>query len=168
MSNRIHRQLPGLHQPDRPEHEPYEMNYVVYVKNALPASDPQKCFEFTHHELAKDPKLRNNDKFVKLTFQSSIEYTCHGFVGYFEATLYNEHKISTVPATFTPGMFSWFPIYFPLRNPMLIPAYHDLTLLMWRLSDERSVWYEWSAATETSGPTPIHNSGGRSFPIGLH
>eukprot|EP00959_Pyramimonas_sp_CCMP1952_P335445 7023545-Pyramimonas_sp.AAC.1 len=48
--------------------------------------------------------------------------TCHGFVGYFDSKLYGDVHISTYPPTATPGMFSWFPIYFPLKTPIHVPA----------------------------------------------
>ena len=39
----------------------------------------------------------------------------HGFAGYFEAVLYKEVKLSIRPETHSPGMFSWFPILFPVK-----------------------------------------------------
>ena len=46
---------------------------------------------------------------------------CHGFAGYFDAQLYEEVHLSIHPPTPTPNMFSWFPIYFPLRTPFYVP-----------------------------------------------
>ena len=46
---------------------------------------------------------------------------CHGFAGYFDAKLYNDVHLSIHPPTHTPNMFSWFPIYFPLREPFYVP-----------------------------------------------
>ena len=39
----------------------------------------------------------------------------HGFAGYFTAELYQDVFYSTEPAKHTPGMQSWFPLYFPIR-----------------------------------------------------
>lgn len=39
----------------------------------------------------------------------------HGFAGYFESQLYKDVMISIHPETHSPGMFSWFPIYFPIK-----------------------------------------------------
>lgn len=41
--------------------------------------------------------------------------TMHGFAGYFDSMLFDDVHISINPKTHTPGMFSWFPLYFPLR-----------------------------------------------------
>jgi protein arginine N-methyltransferase 5 len=46
---------------------------------------------------------------------------CHGFAGYFDAQLYEEVHLSIHPPTHTSNMFSWFPIYFPLRTPFYVP-----------------------------------------------
>ena len=45
-----------------------------------------------------------------------------GFAGYFDATLYGDVHLSIYPPTHTPGMFSWFPIFFPLVQPAHCPA----------------------------------------------
>ena len=45
---------------------------------------------------------------------------CHGFAGYFDATLYRDVHLSIHPDTHTTNMFSWFPIYFPLRAPLAL------------------------------------------------
>ncbi len=49
----------------------------------------------------------------------------HGFAGYFDATLYGDVHLSIYPPTHTPNMFSWFPIYFPLRQPVHVPAVRE-------------------------------------------
>jgi hypothetical protein len=41
--------------------------------------------------------------------------TLTGFAGYFDSQLYGNVYLSIYPPTHSPGMFSWFPIYFPLR-----------------------------------------------------
>ena len=46
---------------------------------------------------------------------------CHGFGGYFEAELYPGVMLSIHPDTHTPNMASWFPIYFPVREPFYVP-----------------------------------------------
>lgn len=39
----------------------------------------------------------------------------HGFSGFFDTVLYKDVKLSIVPETFSVGMFSWFPIFFPFQ-----------------------------------------------------
>jgi protein arginine N-methyltransferase 5 len=50
-----------------------------------------------------------------------LRAVCHGFAGYFDAQLYKDVHLSIHPPTHTPNMFSWFPIYFPLRTPFYVP-----------------------------------------------
>ena len=51
---------------------------------------------------------------------------CHGFAGYFDARLYKDVHLSIHPPTHTPNMFSWFPIYFPVRTPFYVPQGESL------------------------------------------
>lgn len=46
---------------------------------------------------------------------------CHGLAGYFDAQLYKDVHLSILPSTHTPNMFSWFPIYFPVKEPFVVP-----------------------------------------------
>lgn len=39
----------------------------------------------------------------------------HGFSGYFDAVLYKNVTLSIEPSTHSAGMFSWFPIFFPIK-----------------------------------------------------
>lgn len=50
-----------------------------------------------------------------MTFSSTDNATIHGFAGYFDARLYKDVHISINPQTHSDGMFSWFPIMFPIR-----------------------------------------------------
>lgn len=130
--------------------------------------------------------------------------TIHGFLGTFHSTLYQSplaekdaSVISIAPSSFSVGMFSWFPLYFPLREPLTVPQDASIGLTMWRRNDAGSsmaasvgggrVWYEWcaevSAATVSGGeetnPTaapppvrvlsasPVHNPNGRSYHVRL-
>ena len=90
---------------------------------------------------------------------------CHGFVGYFHSTLYEEVCISTEPSTVSEGMFSWFPLYVPLRHPVPIADGATIEAHFWRHASHHKVWYEWALTQPT--PSPIHNPNGRSYFIGL-
>ena len=57
----------------------------------------------------------NNSRFKTLSFAADQDCTVHGFGGYFESVLYKDTMISIHPHTHSPGMFSWFPIFFPIR-----------------------------------------------------
>lgn len=84
----------------------------------------------------------NNNRYQCLRFPVSCNSVLHGFAGYFETTLYKDVTLSKSassmghpakcivlcfyllcvcvlvgikPDTHSPGMFSWFPILFPLK-----------------------------------------------------
>jgi type II protein arginine methyltransferase len=134
--------------------------------------------------------------------------TIHGFLGTFTADLFDENhpsvqnllgvpgvsnnpptQISTAPCNYSKDMFSWFPLYFPLRDPLPVPAGATVGLSIWRRTDnasgfsqplatsnaagspEHRVWYEWCAKVQRSGEilavTPIHNPNGRSYHVSM-
>jgi type II protein arginine methyltransferase len=94
----------------------------------------------------------------------------HGFLGTFTAILYARDsqvcEISVAPHRFSKGMFSWFPLFFPFRDPLLVPAGSNVTAKIWRKTKNDRVWYEWCAQVHRKGEvlsvTPIHNPNGRS------
>ena len=59
-----------------------------------------------------------NPRYKSLSFDIAVGATLHGFIGYFHSTLYKDIIISTEPRTESVGMFSWFPLYLPLRHPV--------------------------------------------------
>jgi len=48
--------------------------------------------------------------------------TIHGLAGFFESELYKDVHISIDQRNFSDGMFSWFPLFFPLRWPAAVEA----------------------------------------------
>jgi len=103
--------------------------------------------------------------------------TIHGFLGTFTAILYTSSRdestviLSTCPTSFSVGMFSWFPLYFPLKEPLFIPQGGNVTVSLWRRVEETKVWYEWGAQVFV-GEQPhccsvIHNPNGRSYHVRL-
>lgn len=144
-----------------------ETPYVVRLHNALPLTSPQLAFSFTHPN-NDFPDHIDNTRYTALTYSLERGATIHGFVGYFESKLYGDVYISILPGSpnYSEGMFSWFPLYFPLRTPMYAEAGENLGLHMWRAVSPTKVWYEWSVASEHNA-SPIHNPNGRSYWIGL-
>jgi protein arginine N-methyltransferase 5 len=108
-----------------------------------------------------------------------VAWTCTGLLGTFSADLYTSQQgrgtpqISIAPANFSMGMFSWFPLYFPISEPLLIPPGAVARVYLWRRQslDHAKVWYEWSVAVHRDGQllaaTPIHNPGGRSYYVSM-
>ncbi|ATY65402.1 arginine N-methyltransferase HSL7 [Cordyceps militaris] len=97
----------------------------------------------------------HNSRFCHLTFVCQARGVTHGLAGYFESTLYESQvketlgekvEISTHPERIdakSKDMISWFPIFFPLNQPLYFPADTELEVSMWRQTDDTRVWYEW-------------------------
>ncbi|ORY13548.1 PRMT5 arginine-N-methyltransferase-domain-containing protein [Clohesyomyces aquaticus] len=97
-----------------------------------------------------DGANEHNARFCKFTFPIQDQGVCHGLGGYFETVLYNgsegKVELSTNPVTMddkSKDMISWFPIFFPIKTPLQVPADSELEISMWRQTDDRKVWYEW-------------------------
>ncbi|KAL7623638.1 hypothetical protein AAE478_005190 [Parahypoxylon ruwenzoriense] len=108
----------------------------------------------------------HNARHCHLTFVCRRRGVVHGLAGYFEAVLYDpigssategleegEQKpdsakieLSTLPDMIdlkSKDMISWFPIFFPLKQPLYFPPDSELEVSMWRQTDDAQVWYEW-------------------------
>jgi protein arginine N-methyltransferase 5 len=107
----------------------FETAYVVKIHNANLLAESQPCFTFVHPNVehpayrqssfVHGAKLTNkgvdNSRYARLVFDIPTNTTLHGFAGYFDCKLYEDVHISINPASFSTGMFSWFPLLFPVR-----------------------------------------------------
>jgi protein arginine N-methyltransferase 5 len=61
-------------------------------------------------------------------------------------------------------MYSWFPLFFPLRAPLYLPSGSEVEVHVWRLSEGRGrrVWYEWAAEAYLPGAAGSVGMGGGS------
>ncbi|CAB4054877.1 PRMT5 [Lepeophtheirus salmonis] len=107
----------------------------------------------------------DNNRYDVKTFDITYDSELHGFGGYFECVLYKDVMISINPSTHSKGMFSWFPIFFPLKTPVKLKKDDQVELHFWRINNGKNVWYEWCLSKPIPGP--IHNPIGRSYTIGL-
>ncbi|KAI0185316.1 PRMT5 arginine-N-methyltransferase [Xylaria flabelliformis] len=102
----------------------------------------------------------HNARQCHLTFVCKSRGVIHGLAGYFEAVLYASQieetadkegnramvELSTLPEMIdrkSKDMVSWFPIFFPLKQPLYFPSDSELEVTMWRQTDDAKVWYEW-------------------------
>lgn len=121
-------------------------------------------------------------QFEAMTMSTTITpmaWTCTGLLGTFSAELYTGRngqgtcRISIAPSSFSVGMFSWFPLYFPIMDPILVPSDASIRIYLWRRQNLElsKVWYEWSIAVHRKGEvvsaTPVHNPGGRSYYVSM-
>ncbi|KAJ1776823.1 hypothetical protein LPJ62_006650, partial [Coemansia sp. RSA 2167] len=97
-------------------------------------------------------------------FTARSESIVHGLAGFFDAELYPGVELSICPATHTPDMHSWFPMYFPIQRPLTVDAGAEISVHMWRRSSGAKTWYEW--CIDTSDSSGIHNVNGHEFWIG--
>ncbi|KAF9984695.1 hypothetical protein BGZ75_003734 [Mortierella antarctica] len=157
----------------------FETSYVVMFKAISLLAQPKPIWVFEHPNrteipLDNDPlSNHHNIRSGSIEFTSETSGMVHGVAGYFESVLYKDVMLSINPATHSPGMFSWFPIYFPIKTPLFVPAKAQVVLDFWRLTDTRKVWYEWRVSCRVAGlgeihATALHNVGGRSSSIGLY
>ncbi|KAJ3595239.1 hypothetical protein NHX12_004543 [Muraenolepis orangiensis] len=159
-SSKLYNEVRGCRERDKDPECHFETPYVVRLHNFHQLAEPKACFTFTHPTADM-----NNNRYQCLKFSVGCNSVLHGFAGYFEAILYKDVTLSIKPATHSKGMFSWFPILFPLKQPIPLSRTDDVTVRFWRCNNGKKVWYEW-AVTEPSC-SAIHNPAGRSYTIGL-
>lgn len=122
----------------------------------IPLPTIKPVWTFTHTPLPYPSSTTNsnshNTRHAHLSFPTSHRSVLHGLAGYFTATLYTPQTtfapeepilMSTNPITHSMDMISWFPMYFPLRNPVWVPDAGCVEVEVWRMTDGRKVWYEW-------------------------
>jgi protein arginine N-methyltransferase 5 len=177
-----------------------ETAYVVRTHAASQTHAEQSCWSFQHPsptrskervatlEFAPDPTFAAasgcgygpvDPAIASIVGQATAAtagpVTLHGLLGSFTAVLYAKGEasceISIAPHRFSKNMFSWFPIYFPFREPLHVPAGSNVSVKMWRKTAEGRVWYEWCAKVHRKGEvidvTPIHNPNGRSSYVSM-
>ncbi|KAI9092667.1 PRMT5 arginine-N-methyltransferase-domain-containing protein [Phlyctochytrium arcticum] len=164
-----------------------ETPYIVKFRAVHELAEPQAVWKFEHPNRKLDMQNgspdfnQHNNRYAKQRFSITKDALMHGIAGYFEAVLYKDVMISIHPKTHSPGMFSWFPIFFPMKTPTFLSAGSSVDIHFWRCCDSRKVWYEWMVTpvlhTEVEGKkketlllggaSTLHNDGGRSYWIGL-
>lgn len=148
----------------------FETPFVVKPHRYTPLAPPQQVFTFHHPNLAQ---RIDNTRSIALSFPYVLDSislqgqhaVCQGFIGYFTTTLFGDVTLSTHPDHHTPGMHSWFPIYFPIRNPCMVCPELPIDLVMWRRHSSTKVWYEWALTSPSI--SQVHNPNGRSYTVGL-
>ena len=162
---------------------PYELPYVVKIYSATyPCGDKSTdVFTFRHLPYPDDPSLKNlpQGEDQPLRMHASIDFPViqttaeiHGFAGYFTAELYQGCFYSIDPSKHTPGMNSWFPLYFPIKRPFIARKGQIIKIAIWRNNSQSKVWYEWAMSLHGADgslilKTDIHNVSGQGYSIGL-
>ncbi|TFK28088.1 shk1 kinase-binding protein 1 [Coprinopsis marcescibilis] len=136
----------------------------------------QECWEFEHplREAVLDPRglpLSNNHnvRSAKLRFYIPHAGVLHGLAGYFEAVLYGNVGLSIHPQRkdqISKDMLSWFPLFFPFKEPLYLPSDSELQVSIWRLTNDKQVWYEWHAESFLSIPKRLTDNDELLRPVG--
>lgn len=157
---------------DQPKPQPQEQKQEETEPNVQPTwtfTHPNPHLPQSPNNITNTHNTRTSTH----TFPTPHPTTLHGLAGFFEATLYsspspsstanNNNKnnnnvknnssqkettiqISTNPLTqptMSKDMISWFPIFFPLQEPLKVEGGGQVKVQMWRRTDGRGVWYEW-------------------------
>ncbi|KAJ1500832.1 hypothetical protein HMI54_010483 [Coelomomyces lativittatus] len=154
---------------------PLEMMYVVKFHEVQILEPSKKIWDFSHplppHQML--PKNQHNYRHSSIHYRMTKDAVVHGFAGFFDCTLYKNITLSIVPETHTKDMLSWFPAYFPIKQPIHLLQEDEITIHLWRCIGDKKVWYEWCLlATRQGKPlitssSTIHNSTGKTYWIGL-
>jgi protein arginine N-methyltransferase 5 len=179
--------------------------FVTRMPRALALAPPLPVFTFQHTAVAaaggddasrecmqggtaeqqqqqqQQPHLSAHLDFSTDSQGDALPALLHGFAGYFTAELFGGIALSTVPSTHTPGMHSWFPLFLPLRAPVVVEAGAAIALSMWRCSEGAGsegstssssgrggggrVWYEWALRLPVA--QGLQNGGGASWDMRL-
>ncbi len=114
-----------------------------------------------HHDTSTGAAHESHFRHQTLPQSPAKSWTCTGLLGTFTADLYhpatmgtNQNspsiQISTHPNTFSTGMFSWFPLYFPSVQPIHVPKFGQIHVDIWRKCTTTKVWYEWMFTVVTA------------------
>ncbi|KAJ6643013.1 Protein arginine N-methyltransferase 5 [Pseudolycoriella hygida] len=139
-----------------------EQMYVVYMKNVFHIANPETLFEFSHPNRSDHI---DNSRFKTVSFETDIDCVLTGFAGYFDAVLYKDIVLSIHPLSHTRGLWSWFPAYFPISEPIQLKKGDSIVTNFWRCTGQHKVWYEWSISKPII--TYIHNQMGTHYAIHL-
>lgn len=126
-------------------------------------TQPQALFTFHHPDNSNGEESERASELVFNRLPGHAVIDC--LVGYFECVLFGPVRMSTVPATHSPGLGSWYPAYLALPEPMKVGADGQVTVRFRRKRREKKVWYEWSVSGEVTGEW--HNVDGKSYCMNL-
>ena len=151
-----------------------DSHHVVHFHRHFQVCEPVEVFRFDHPNDSIFNNNAHNRRMNTISFCVPEEVgSCviHGFAGYFETLLYDDITLSTVPSRHSVGgndnskMFSWFPIFIPLRSPITVKSFENIQLALWRNVDKQKMWYEWSLVSPAL--SCLQNENGESYSVFL-
>ena len=136
------------------QNQSFENPFICLPFNYYPLAPVEECFKFEH---PTNDINHSRDKTMRFTI--THDAVLHGFSGTFNLDLYKNIKLSIVPFEHTPDMYSWYPLFFPLMNPIQVKKGDVVELRMWRCCSPQTVWYEWIVISPEI--SRLHNAGGK-------
>uniref|UniRef100_A0A8C3V0I7 Protein arginine N-methyltransferase 5 n=1 Tax=Catharus ustulatus TaxID=91951 RepID=A0A8C3V0I7_CATUS len=144
-------------------------SFLAPVSSSKLYNEVRGCREHDRHPEIPAPTTGAN---AELTWRVQVGTVLHGFAGYFETTLYDDVTLSIRPETHSPGLFSWFPIFFPIKVREIGAKKANFGQIgigvggrSGRVATPTKVWYEWAVTSPAC--SALHNPSGRSYTIGL-
>jgi len=162
-SNKFYKDVRAFNDPKY-----FESPYVVKIHQGYVIDEPQEVFTFVHPNPAVNERTgeADNSRYQSVKFSASVTCVMHGLVGYFDSKLFDQVYLSILPSSKSEGMFSWFPIAFPIKQPILVQKGDVIEVHFWRHTSKTRVWYEWSVSILTTGYcSAIHNVNGKCYSI---
>ncbi|XP_025829621.1 protein arginine N-methyltransferase 5 [Agrilus planipennis] len=163
QSSKIYNEIKNSKTADKTTESLYETPYIIHLVNYYQIAVSQPLFKFEHPNWNE---VIDNDRYGKLRFPVLQNCVLTGFAGYFETVLYKDVILSINPQTYSVGMVSWFPIVFPLPEPVQVSKGETIEVAFWRSQNEEKVWYQWCLLSPHKGS--IINPNGRSYFIKKH
>jgi type II protein arginine methyltransferase len=123
-------------------------NWLGLLLNSYSIDDAKEAWRFVH---PNHDEVIDNERSTSLQFTAKLDCILHGFTGYFTSKLFKDIQLSIHPESYTPGMFSWYSIIFPLSTPCHLSKGEIFTLKMWRRVEANvKVWYEYEVKNQSS------------------
>ena len=142
----------------------FETPYVVQLLRHNLISNVKSCWSFEHP--SEKTSLSSYNRYCKLRFEVTAKSSIfHGFAGYFDCVLYGDIGFSIEPSTCDKEMFAWFPMFFPVMNPIRCKEGDVIEVHLWRKNDGNCVWYVWALTLPIL--SQIHNPTHRSYQVDL-
>ena len=140
-----------------PPRQGLETPFVVKLHNFAPPAAVQPAFRFDHPASAK-----SLERYCALEFPVAVTARCTA--SRISSRAYDGVMISINPATFSTGMFSWFPLFLPFSRPVFVAAGSAS-----RCGSGGVARATASGGRAVVGPAcaPVHNPGGRSCAMRL-
>ncbi|PIO26407.1 hypothetical protein AB205_0163320, partial [Aquarana catesbeiana] len=91
-------------------------SYLAPISSSKLYNEVRACREKDRDpEVSQTNAVIDNNRYRCLRYSVKLNTVLHGFAGYFQTVLYKDVTLSICPETHSPGMFSWFPILFPIK-----------------------------------------------------